>query len=228
MVVAVCAVPVADRRRAVEPTAVISFDGSACAASAKPTTTSATGSSPTSPDRDRPAAGHAAAAAGCLCNPPSHDRDRAHRRRCVAAGDGPGAVSGPRRHQDTVDTSTLELEPCSGEPLPFAPGQFTMLSAGGHARSRFDLRRPGRPERLVHSVRAVGFATRQSATRGGRHARRPRPVGRLPVAAARARTCHRGRRDRFAAAAPGDLGDAGQRERTDGWCCCTAAARPTS
>ena len=64
------------------------------------------------------------------------------------------------RRQDTVDTWTLELEPRTGEPLPFAPGQFTMLSAGGHGEVPISIcGDPARPERLVHSVRAVGFAT---------------------------------------------------------------------
>ena len=35
------------------------------------------------------------------------------------------------KRQDTADVWTLELERSSGDPFGFAPGQFTMLSAGG-------------------------------------------------------------------------------------------------
>jgi len=65
------------------------------------------------------------------------------------------------KRRDTVDTWTLELEPRSGELLRFAPGQFTMLSAGGAGEVPISISGdPGRPERLVHTVRAVGLATR--------------------------------------------------------------------
>jgi anaerobic sulfite reductase subunit B len=59
------------------------------------------------------------------------------------------------RRQETVDTWTLELEPR----LEFAPGQFTMLSAGG--RGEVPISISGDPDgaRLVHTVRAVGAAT---------------------------------------------------------------------
>jgi NAD(P)H-flavin reductase len=65
------------------------------------------------------------------------------------------------KRRDTVDTWTLELEPRSGQPLRFAPGQFTMLSAGGAGEVPISISGdPDRPERLVHTVRAVGLATK--------------------------------------------------------------------
>jgi anaerobic sulfite reductase subunit B len=60
------------------------------------------------------------------------------------------------RRQETADTWTLELEPR----LEFEPGQFTMLAAGGAGEVPISI--SGNPEggRLVHTVRAVGAATR--------------------------------------------------------------------
>jgi NAD(P)H-flavin reductase len=64
------------------------------------------------------------------------------------------------RRQDTVDTWTLELGRCSGDRFQFAPGQFTMLSAGGCGEVPISISGdPDGAERLVHTVRAVGFAT---------------------------------------------------------------------
>jgi NAD(P)H-flavin reductase len=64
-------------------------------------------------------------------------------------------------HQDTSDVWTLELAACSGEPFPFEPGQFTMLAAAGAGEVPISIcGDPDRPERLVHTVRAVGMATR--------------------------------------------------------------------
>jgi len=64
------------------------------------------------------------------------------------------------RRQDTADTWTLELQRSSGDPLAFAPGQFTMLSAAGAGEVPISISGdPDRPERLVHTVRAVGLAT---------------------------------------------------------------------
>ena len=62
-----------------------------------------------------------------------------------------------RKRRDMADTWTLELE---GGPFPFAPGQFTMLSAGGAGEVPISISGdPGRSEQLVHTVRAVGLAT---------------------------------------------------------------------
>jgi NAD(P)H-flavin reductase len=64
------------------------------------------------------------------------------------------------RRQETADTWTLELEPSSGDPVAFAPGQFTMLSAAGAGEVPISISGdPDRPDRLVHTVRAVGLAT---------------------------------------------------------------------
>ncbi len=64
------------------------------------------------------------------------------------------------KRQDTVDTWTLELERSSGAPLTFAPGQFTMVAAAGSGEVPISISGdPDQPDRLVHTVRAVGLAT---------------------------------------------------------------------
>jgi NAD(P)H-flavin reductase len=64
------------------------------------------------------------------------------------------------KRQETADTWTLELEPQGGEALEFSPGQFTMLSAAGAGEVPISISGdPDHPERLVHTVRAVGLAT---------------------------------------------------------------------
>jgi NAD(P)H-flavin reductase len=71
----------------------------------------------------------------------------------------PCAATVTRKQSETADTVTLELEP--SQPLAFAPGQFTMLSAFGAGEVPISISGdPARPERLVHTVRAVGLATR--------------------------------------------------------------------
>jgi NAD(P)H-flavin reductase len=87
-----------------------------------------------------------------------------------AAFDGGAAGPGPMvpvpfalvaKRQDTSDTWTLELEPRLGARLAFAPGQFTMLSAFGTGEVPISI--SGDPDAegpLVHTVRAVGLATR--------------------------------------------------------------------
>jgi NAD(P)H-flavin reductase len=68
-------------------------------------------------------------------------------------------LTAKRRH--TADTWTLELEPPSGERSRFAPGQFTMLSAFGCGEVPISISGdPGDERRLVHTVRAVGLATK--------------------------------------------------------------------
>jgi NAD(P)H-flavin reductase len=65
------------------------------------------------------------------------------------------------KRQDTVDTWTLELEPPSRERARFAPGQFTMLSAFGCGEVPISISGdPSDEDRLVHTVRAVGLATK--------------------------------------------------------------------
>ena len=65
------------------------------------------------------------------------------------------------RGQETADTWTLELEPVDRQDgLPFQPGQFTMLYAFGAGEVPISISGdPGAPERLVHTVRAVGMAS---------------------------------------------------------------------
>ncbi|MFX5130577.1 hypothetical protein ABTC50_20650, partial [Acinetobacter baumannii] len=44
---------------------------------------------------------------------------------------------------------------------PFEPGQFTMLAAGGAGEVPISISGdPDEPDRLVHTIRAVGLATR--------------------------------------------------------------------
>jgi NAD(P)H-flavin reductase len=72
----------------------------------------------------------------------------------------PAAFEVLAKRRDTLDTWTLELEPRVGEPFGFAPGQFTMLSVGGTGEVPISISGdPDRPERLGHTVRAVGLAT---------------------------------------------------------------------
>jgi anaerobic sulfite reductase subunit B len=71
----------------------------------------------------------------------------------------PFALTAKRR--ETVDTWTLELRPRAGVGLEFAPGQFTMLSAFGAGEVPISI--SGHPDDdgpLVHTVRAVGLATK--------------------------------------------------------------------
>jgi NAD(P)H-flavin reductase len=62
------------------------------------------------------------------------------------------------KRQDTIDTWTLEL--ASEQAMPFAPGQFNMISVGGCGEVPISISGdPGEPDRLVHTVRSVGLAT---------------------------------------------------------------------
>lgn len=64
------------------------------------------------------------------------------------------------RRRDTADTWTLELAETGGAGLPFAPGQFTMLSARAGGEVPISISGdPADAARLVHTVRAVGLAT---------------------------------------------------------------------
>ena len=72
----------------------------------------------------------------------------------------PAQFAVARVHRDTEDTVTLDLHARGGGELPFAPGQFTMLSAGGHGEVPISVSGdPDRPSLLRHTVRAVGLAT---------------------------------------------------------------------
>lgn len=62
---------------------------------------------------------------------------------------------------ETGDTFTLTLGAVDGQPLRFAPGQFNMLYVFGHGEVPISISGdPARPERLVHTIRAVGSVTR--------------------------------------------------------------------
>ena len=65
------------------------------------------------------------------------------------------------KRQDTSDTWTLELTSVADDAgLHFAPGQFTMIEAGGCGEVPISISGdPGEPDVLVHTVRAVGLAT---------------------------------------------------------------------
>ncbi len=65
------------------------------------------------------------------------------------------------KRQDTADTWTLELSaPGSESGLTFAPGQFTMLAAGGTGEVPISISGdPSNSSMLVHTVRSVGLAT---------------------------------------------------------------------
>ncbi|MFA6300382.1 MAG: hypothetical protein WC642_14540, partial [Nocardioides sp.] len=64
-------------------------------------------------------------------------------------------VTSTRR--ETRDTRTLELAPLDGEPLGFAPGQFTMLLAFGVGEVPISISGdPTRPDVLRHTIRDVG------------------------------------------------------------------------
>ena len=70
----------------------------------------------------------------------------------------PFEVSSTRR--EIADTWTLELKPRTASGFAFAPGQFTMISAGGAGEVPISISGdPRDPGVLVHTVRAVGLAT---------------------------------------------------------------------
>ncbi len=114
-----------------------------------------------------------------------------------------------RNRRENHDNWTLELEPVDDALDPIGPGQFTMLYVFGVGEvpisSSGD---PAQPERLVHTIRAVGAVTKAlcalepGAVLGARG-----PFGnRWPLEAAqRTRPRPRGRRRRPAAAAAGRL-----------------------
>lgn len=63
--------------------------------------------------------------------------------------------------EETSDTTTLTLEHEDGPPIDFEPGQYTMLYVFGVGEVPISISGdPGRPETLVHTIRAVGAVTR--------------------------------------------------------------------
>ena len=76
------------------------------------------------------------------------------------------AVEVRAARRDTADTWTLELDPPGGG-FEFEPGQFTMLSALGAGEVPISISGDAaEPGTLVHTVRAVGFATRAICAAG--------------------------------------------------------------
>ncbi len=62
--------------------------------------------------------------------------------------------------RELSDTFTVDLEPLEGPPAPFRPGQFNMLYVFGAGEVPISISGdPARPERLVHTTRAVGQVT---------------------------------------------------------------------
>lgn len=71
----------------------------------------------------------------------------------------PRSVTVVAIEQETADTWTLTLDP--GQPFPFLPGQFNMLYAFGVGEAPISISGdPAQPERLIHTIRAVGAVTR--------------------------------------------------------------------
>ncbi len=65
------------------------------------------------------------------------------------------------RRADTADTVTLALEPVTGPPMTFAPGQFTMLGRLGAGEVPVSISGDPRGGPLVHTIRDVGGVTHQ-------------------------------------------------------------------
>ena len=115
--------------------------------------------------------------------------------------------------------------------FPFGPGQFNMLYVFGVGEVPISISGdPGRPETLVHTIRAVGAVTRalQSLERGDLVGVRG-PL-RQRVARGGGPRPRRGDRRRGASAwlpcAPPSTTSSSTGASTDAWCCSTARARP--
>lgn len=74
----------------------------------------------------------------------------------------PASFRVQRVQQNTYDTFTLELSPANGAgELAFAAGQFNMLYVFGVGEVPISIcGDPGKPEKLVHTTRAVGTVTK--------------------------------------------------------------------
>jgi len=65
-----------------------------------------------------------------------------------------------KNYNDTADCYTLSLKPEEGDPLLFAPGQFTMLYAFGRGEVPISISGdPSEPGTLIHTIREVGPVT---------------------------------------------------------------------
>ncbi len=92
-----------------------------------------------------------------------------------------------RRRREIDGVVTLELAPADGRPCGFDPGQFSMLTAFGVGEAAISLSGdPADPERLVHTIRAVGAVSGAlAALRPGDRLGLRGPFGRpWPLAAA--------------------------------------------
>jgi NAD(P)H-flavin reductase len=62
-----------------------------------------------------------------------------------------------RRRRDGPDVWTLDIEPAAADTAPFMPGQFNMMTVFGVGEVPISFSGdPREPDRLVHTVRAVG------------------------------------------------------------------------
>jgi NAD(P)H-flavin reductase len=85
----------------------------------------------------------------------------------IVAEEAPAVPMAPRPfrvtriQRDLSDTFTLELAPADGAAsFAFAPGQFNMLYAFGAGEAAISISgNPAKPERLIHTIRDVGFVT---------------------------------------------------------------------
>jgi len=92
--------------------------------------------------------------------------------------------------RETHDTVTLEMRPLAGAPFLFSPGQFNMLYLFGNGEVPISISGdPGKPTRLIHTLRAVGTVTRGlCALRAGSTVGVRGPFGTVwPMAGARGR-----------------------------------------
>src|SRR4030042_6911436 len=74
-----------------------------------------------------------------------------------------------RVRKETYDTFTLELDPphSAAGGFSFAPGQFNMVYVSGVGEVPISISGdPGRPQKLVHTVRSVGTVTQKMCARG--------------------------------------------------------------
>ena len=80
----------------------------------------------------------------------------------------PTAYRVERIARDLHDTFTLDLQPAERGPgMVFAPGQFNMLYQFGVGEVPISISGdPGTPDRLVHTLRAVGSVTNAMARLG--------------------------------------------------------------
>lgn len=73
----------------------------------------------------------------------------------------PEFLSIARTRRETRDVFTIEFDVAARGGFRFSPGQFNMLYAFGMGESAISISGdPARPEKLVHTIRAVGTVTR--------------------------------------------------------------------